>query len=708
MRIRATVSGIVAMAALFGLFGAGALQPPDAFAQTTRWVDASVVTPAAPGTGCGDLAGYATIGAALAASAANDTINICPGTYNESNLLPGQNRNLVGVAGSGGDPAAPGDVVVNAGGSGRVFRIIANGVSISNLTVAGGSATEGGGISNEGDNLTLTNVTVSGNTAIYGGGIDNYQAINVTLLNVTISGNTAGDGGGIYNSGGSMTLTGVTISGNSATGSGGGIFNDGGDFTLTNVTLSGNTATINGGGIYNIDGGSMELTHVTVSGNTASSGGGIYNTGSNTGMTLTNVTVSGNTASSGVGGGILRNAATGNVVTLRNTIVAGQVTGADCSGAVTSEGHNLDSDGSCGLGEATDIDDGAANLAPLANNGGATQTHALLFGSDAIDAGNNAWCTTDFDQRGEPRIFPISDGICDIGAFELQTSFGEVTVTKSANQATVLDTGGTVQFTATITNNTGVELVVASVEDDQFADLDLAGCATPPPATLANGGSYSCAFSRTLSGAAGSTHQNIVTVGVLPAGTVLGAKPFLAPSNTATVEFVVAPPSPVPTEPTAPTEPPTDATLPPAPEPEETPVPFDPGPAGIEPRLLSCAPVAQTDVAVNTSVTLNCTLTDQDGNPVPSGTVTFVITGQPGSDASIGSIATHQTTDAQGRASATLRPGSTPGTLTVEARSSGASSTRFVFQVQGTAGAGTGSAEPPGLSPSIRPPATGG
>src|SRR5260370_19849276 len=57
-------------------------------------------------------------------------------------------------------------------------------------------------------------------------------------------------------------------------------------------------------------------------------------------------------------------------------------------------------------------------LGPLDDNGGPTLTHALMPGSPAIDAGNNAYAT-DWDQRGEgfPRI--VND-IIDIGAFEYQ------------------------------------------------------------------------------------------------------------------------------------------------------------------------------------------------------------------------------------------------------------------------------------------------
>jgi hypothetical protein len=63
-----------------------------------------------------------------------------------------------------------------------------------------------------------------------------------------------------------------------------------------------------------------------------------------------------------------------------------------------------------------------ARLGPLANNGGPTQTHALLAGSPAIDTGDDAGAPA-FDQRGAG--FPRrKDGngdrrpAVDVGAFE--------------------------------------------------------------------------------------------------------------------------------------------------------------------------------------------------------------------------------------------------------------------------------------------------
>lgn len=60
-------------------------------------------------------------------------------------------------------------------------------------------------------------------------------------------------------------------------------------------------------------------------------------------------------------------------------------------------------------------------LAPLADNGGPTQTHALLPGSPAVNGGEPfAAAPPNFDQRGSP--FPrVAGGRIDMGAFESQT-----------------------------------------------------------------------------------------------------------------------------------------------------------------------------------------------------------------------------------------------------------------------------------------------
>ncbi|MGE0826292.1 MAG: choice-of-anchor Q domain-containing protein [Candidatus Binatia bacterium] len=237
---------------------------------------------------------------------------------------------------------------------------------------------------------------------------------DLTLQDTTVSGGRApgfsSDGGGIANAG-SLVLVRSTVSGNEGN-IGGGIVNAG-SLVLVRSTVSGNDAAV-GGGIGNQGQGTLTLVNTTVSGNTVHSfapAGGIH---LNSGVaTLVNATVSGNDAP--FNGGIQID---GGTMALTNTIVAGN-SGGNCYGAITDGGHNLQSDDtSCG---AT-IPVGNANLGPLQNNGGPTETHALLPGSNAIDAGNDTVCNgpdvNGVDQRGVARPQGTS---CDIGAFELET-----------------------------------------------------------------------------------------------------------------------------------------------------------------------------------------------------------------------------------------------------------------------------------------------
>ena len=134
-------------------------------------------------------------------------------------------------------------------------------------------------------------------------------------------------------------------------------------------------------------------------------GGGIHNSGE---LTLTNSTVSGNSAPNGAG------IASFGTAQLTNTIVANNPAGSDCRGpSVTSLGHNLDSDGTCGLNAAGDLPNTDPLLGPLQDNSGPTFTHALLPGSPAIDASDDTSAPAT-DQRGVPR----SQGPqSDIGAY---------------------------------------------------------------------------------------------------------------------------------------------------------------------------------------------------------------------------------------------------------------------------------------------------
>ncbi len=288
------------------------------------------------------------------------------------------------------------------------------------------ASSSGGGIGGSGGlTITVSNSAVSGNTAegsFSGGGIGGNNP-TITLSNCMVSGNTterSSSGGGVGGNRPTITVSNSTVSGNTAEGtsSGGGIGGSGGPtITVSNSTVSANTAggSGSGGGIGGAD-PTITVNNSTVSGNTAegtSSGGGIG--GNSPTITITNGTVSGNTATNpGSFGGIRIDDGS---VTSGNTLIAGN-TGSDtasnefsANSAFTDNGGNL-----LAIPSGLTIAD---ILAPLADNGGSTLTHALVAGSPAIDGGLDAnipaGATTDQRGTGFPRN---NNARVDIGAVE--------------------------------------------------------------------------------------------------------------------------------------------------------------------------------------------------------------------------------------------------------------------------------------------------
>lgn len=309
-------------------------------------------------------------------------------------------------------------------------------VTVTHSTLSGNS----GGITNNKGTLTVINSTLSGNSGRQGEGGGIWNTGTLTVTSTTISGNTVSNrGAGIYNLfGGTATVTGSTISDNYAIHYGGGIWNAG-LLTITDSTISSNSASVVGGGIYSLGfgniGDSVTVTNSILSGNSATYfGGGIY-IAQGVKATVTNSTLSGNTATRN-GGGIFNNSVA--MVELSNTIVAGNQgpSGPDLYGVASSQGHNLIGDTSDSSGWGTsDLTDTAAApldplLGPLQDNGGPTQTMALLPGSPAFDAGTTVPGLTT-DQRGIARP---QGSAPDIGAFE---SRGFVlAIVSGGNQAT--------------------------------------------------------------------------------------------------------------------------------------------------------------------------------------------------------------------------------------------------------------------------------
>ncbi|MCS7249184.1 MAG: hypothetical protein NZ840_13230 [Anaerolineales bacterium] len=179
--------------------------------------------------------------------------------------------------------------------------------------------------------------------------------------------------------------------------------NDNSTPTLTNVTFSGNLANSQGGGMINYQ-SSPNLTNVTFYGNIANDtngGGGLYNLSSSQPF-LRGVILAGST------NGDCVNGPGGNIAGEYSLI---QNSGANACGAVHGNNGFI-------VGQNP-------KLGTLANNGGFTQTHALLIGSPAIDKVLNNLCPAE-DQRGVTRPLDGNrDGFayCDIGAFEFPDKF---------------------------------------------------------------------------------------------------------------------------------------------------------------------------------------------------------------------------------------------------------------------------------------------
>jgi hypothetical protein len=189
----------------------------------------------------------------------------------------------------------------NAASEFRIAQVAQNGfLSLTGVTIRGGSAANGGGIFNQGS-LSLKFTTLTGNSAINGAG-GGFAATggSLTLLyRTTISDNLATSGGGGSTNGGTLRaiatlftgntavnggalhlagasrLVGSVVAHNRALGLGGGIFN-GGTLEIRDSKITRNITGI-GGGLY-VDQGRAELLRSHVTGNVArTTGGGIFN-----------------------------------------------------------------------------------------------------------------------------------------------------------------------------------------------------------------------------------------------------------------------------------------------------------------------------------------------------------------------------------------------------------------------------------------------
>ena len=149
------------------------------------------------------------------------------------------------------------------------------------------------------------------------------------------------------------------------------------------------------------------------------------------------------------------------------------------------------------------------------------QCEALV--GTSIPAGGSASCsfvgevtgpagsthTNTFEVRansGQTTLIATDDAVVAI----TEPAFVEVGVVKTANPTSLMEPGGDVTFSVVVTNNSNVSATLTSLSDDKFGNLSGQGSCTLPQ-TLAVGASYSCSFTKEISGVAGDTHTNIIT-----------------------------------------------------------------------------------------------------------------------------------------------------------------------------------------------------
>ncbi|HEX3897008.1 MAG TPA: IPTL-CTERM sorting domain-containing protein [Rudaea sp.] len=271
-----------------------------------------------------------------------------------------------------------------------------------------------------GQGTSLSHVTITGNTSKYVGGLlveNGYASLyQCTVSNNTATGSAAFIGGGVVALGSAVLAYGSTISGNSV---------PNGDEQPTGGI----------GGYYAL----IALADTTVSGNSASGSdyvaGGVAQSSSDEGsakygVVTLNSTISGNSATgtgTNLSGGVVLGGATGygaayfvNSIVDGNTASRGTTRNVDVIGSsrVQAKYSLFGTELQATLSGNGNVFAADPKLGPLADNGGPTQTRALLAGSPAIDAGNNDAATNfQYDQRG-PGFPRIVGPTVDIGAFE--------------------------------------------------------------------------------------------------------------------------------------------------------------------------------------------------------------------------------------------------------------------------------------------------
>jgi hypothetical protein len=392
------------------------------------------------------------------------TLTVSSSTFTDNQAL-GAGSGSFGIGGAIENNAGLNNTNPSQSGTNPSTAILSNCVFTSNVASAMSGASgngvygNGGALDNEGPGAMmivsgcgfLHNQSVAGSGSDsangIGGAIMNYDNSTVTVTNSLFNRNEAlGNGSGGSGQGGAIANDGVGASTASTT------------VSISNCTFSENVAGAGAGGY----------------------GGALINNGTYGFLPVIDSTIAANSAASN-GGGIMN--VGGGFVALNGTIVANSTSGGDTyqdsgQGSAFLGSGDLIGDGSNLSGLTLSLS-GNPLLGPLQNNGGPTQTMALMPGSPAIGAGTAITGITT-DQRGFSR--PTSNP--DIGAFQtpvLTSSTASVAInatsltingfgfdTNAAND-TVSFSGGA---TGTVAAATPTQLTVGSLNGLTLGSLN--------------------------------------------------------------------------------------------------------------------------------------------------------------------------------------------------------------------------------------------
>ena len=377
------------------------------------------------------------------------------GTSTISNSTITANTATGGLGGAYAGTSEGGGVWVYATGTSTISNSTITANTLQGGTGEVGGWSQGGGVYGEGT-VTVRNSTIAANNlhggnGIYGGnggaaqGGAVYGNGTLTVSNSTIAANTlqGGNGYGRYNGGAAQ---------------GGGVYGNG-TLTVSNSTIAANTlqggngydggngGAAQGGALYMVSGFRAHVTFSTIATNQATGGTHAFGNGSDGPATGGGVYNQGNTLQ------------TDDTILADNTVTGpGTNTSPELFGNLGSLGYNLigNTDGGSGF-DPTDLLNVDPLLGPLQDNGGPTQTHALLAGSPALNAGNPSQLGV-ADQRGVVR----SGGV-NIGAYQASASTFVLTAPATVTAGTpfdvtvqAVDTFGQVAFgyTGTVTFST--------------------------------------------------------------------------------------------------------------------------------------------------------------------------------------------------------------------------------------------------------------